>query len=55
MNTNLCRESIQQAVREALAAGTGNEQIRAWVDEILIDAVDYCRPMTRCYTEHSTP
>ncbi len=54
MNTNLYCESIQHAVREALAAGTGNEQIRAWVDE-LVNAVDYCRPMTRCYTEHSTP
>lgn len=41
MQTNLYRESVQAAVREALAANIGEEQIMQWVREVTIDAVDY--------------
>ena len=41
MHTNLYRESIQTAAREALAANIGEEQITQWVREVTINAVDY--------------
>lgn len=51
---NLHRASIQSAAREALAANIGEEQIRQWVDEVLINAVDYYPEYHRC-AEVSTP
>lgn len=54
MTGNAYRNSIQRAVEEALAANVGEEQIRQWVDEKLIDAVDYYPEMHSC-AEISTP
>lgn len=51
---NLYRESIQSAAREALAANIDPEQIRQWVDEVTVNAVDYYPGMTQC-AELSTP
>lgn len=56
MNTNLYRQAIQFAVEETLAANIGEEQIRAWVNEKLTNAVDYYPVMHREETcQSSTP
>ncbi len=51
---NLYRLAIQTAAREALAANIDPEQIRQWVDEVTVNAVDYYPEYHQC-AELSTP
>lgn len=53
--SNMYRESIQSATREALAANIGEEQILQWVREVLTNAVDYYPKMEDMGCPHSTP
>lgn len=55
MYTNLYRESIQTAAREALAANIGEEQILQWVREVTINAVDYYPQMEAQDCPRSSP
>ncbi len=47
MSGNLLKKAIQDSVKDALEAGRGEEQIRAWVDELLVNAIDHYPQMYR--------